>query len=150
MTGKLQQITVRYTLGFLFNNDLSKVLLIHKLSPDWQRGKVNGLGGKFERDETNIACISREVEEETGLSTDPSDWKKIGELHSSKFDVDVMAMIYAGEESTVRSIEKEKVEWFPVDKLPKNSMSNLSWLVPICIDTMIHKEIDTFSTSHTF
>jgi 8-oxo-dGTP diphosphatase len=140
----------QYTLGFLFNKNLSKVLLIHKLSPEWQKGKVNGLGGKFEQGEKNTECISREVKEETGLITKDSDWRKIGELHSSKFDVDVMAAIYEESEKDAQSIEKEQIEWFYVDKLPKNIMSNLSWLIPICIDTLVNKEINLFVTTHVF
>ncbi len=89
------------------------------------------------------------MKEETGLMTKLSDWRKIGELHSTQFDVDVMAAIYKGEESDARSLEKEQVEWFSVNVLPKNMMSNLSWLIPICRDAIVNKEIDMFVTTYT-
>lgn len=141
---------IRYTLGFLFNKDFSKVLLIHKLSPEWQKGKVNGLGGKFEENETSNECISREVEEESSLITKASLWRKVGELHSSKFNVDVMTYVYEGRESGAISVEKQQVEWFPVARLPENIMSNLTWLIPICIDTLQNGEIKLFVTTHAF
>ena len=56
-----------YTVAFIFTPSLDKVLLIHKISPEWQRGKLNGIGGKIEPNETNLACIIREVKEETNL-----------------------------------------------------------------------------------
>ncbi len=131
----------KYTLGFLFNHDLTKVLLIHKLRPEWQNGKINGLGGKYEKNETAKECIVREIKEETNLKTNSKEWQKIGELHSTKFAVDVMGMIYQGKEADAVSIEEEKVEWFLVNSLPKNIMTNLSWLIPLTIETLREKEI---------
>jgi 8-oxo-dGTP diphosphatase len=141
---------LHYTLGFLFNSDFSQVLLIHKLSPEWQKGKVNGLGGKFEPNETAQECIQREVKEETDLNTLSEDWKKIGELHSSKWVVEVMAIVYDGKISDAQSVEKEKVEWFAVNNLPNNIMSNLSWLIPMCKDFLVNKEIQEFVVEHVF
>jgi 8-oxo-dGTP diphosphatase len=140
----------KYTLGFLFNHDLSRVLLIHKLRPAWQKGMVNGLGGKFEKDETAKTCITREVEEETNLKTNPSDWQKIGELHSSKFAVDVMVAIYSGQASDAVSNEEEKVEWFPTSNLPKNIMTNLSWLIPLALEKIEEKEIQSVVATYDF
>ena len=41
----------KYTLGFIFTPALDKVLLVHKISPEWQAGKINGVGGKIEEGE---------------------------------------------------------------------------------------------------
>ncbi len=35
----------RYVVGFCFNGDMSKVVLIQKNRPAWQVGKLNGVGG---------------------------------------------------------------------------------------------------------
>jgi 8-oxo-dGTP diphosphatase len=37
---------MRYVLGFMFSSDHSEVALIRKRKPEWQRGKLNGIGGK--------------------------------------------------------------------------------------------------------
>ncbi|MBI3630915.1 MAG: NUDIX domain-containing protein [Candidatus Sungbacteria bacterium] len=58
-----------YTLGFIFTPSLGRVLLVHKLNPEWQAGKINGGGGKMEAGENPLTCIVREVREETGLIT---------------------------------------------------------------------------------
>lgn len=38
----------RYVVGLLFNLDMSLVVLIEKTRPEWQRGKLNGIGGKID------------------------------------------------------------------------------------------------------
>ncbi|MEM0912381.1 MAG: hypothetical protein AAGJ37_15510 [Pseudomonadota bacterium] len=37
-----------YTLGFIFDQTLEKVLLVLKKRPAWQAGKLNGVGSKAE------------------------------------------------------------------------------------------------------
>jgi 8-oxo-dGTP diphosphatase len=60
------------TLGFVMSPDGRRVLLVHrnKRPDDAHRGKYNGLGGKLERDEDIVACIRREIREESGLECD--------------------------------------------------------------------------------
>ena len=57
------------TLGYVLSPDRSQVLLIHRNArPDDQHlGKYNGLGGKIERDEDVVACMRREIREETAI-----------------------------------------------------------------------------------
>jgi 8-oxo-dGTP diphosphatase len=43
---------IKYVVGFLFNEGKTKVVLIKKNRPDWQKGYFNGVGGKIEGDET--------------------------------------------------------------------------------------------------
>ena len=42
---------ITYVTGFLFSSDRDRVVLIEKLSPAWQRGLFNGVGGKIEANE---------------------------------------------------------------------------------------------------
>jgi 8-oxo-dGTP diphosphatase len=60
------------TLGYLFSPDGRQVLLIHRnrRPSDAHFGKYNGLGGKLEADEDVVACIRREIREESGLECD--------------------------------------------------------------------------------
>jgi 8-oxo-dGTP diphosphatase len=57
------------TLGFVISPDRRRVLLVHRnrRAEDAHAGKYNGLGGKVERDEDIVACLRREVREESGL-----------------------------------------------------------------------------------
>ncbi|MDO8617654.1 MAG: NUDIX domain-containing protein [Candidatus Uhrbacteria bacterium] len=128
----------KYTLGFIFNASLDKVLLMHKLKPDWQVGKLNGLGGKMEDEEDGIRGIQREIKEEAGLNTEPSDWIYIGTLHSATWTMEVFGYIYTGDLTDAKSLEEERVEWFDVEKLPKNVINNLRWLIPMTLDKLKH------------
>ncbi len=57
------------TLGYVFSPDGGHVLLVHrnKRPGDAHFGKYNGLGGKLEAGEDVVACLRREVHEESGL-----------------------------------------------------------------------------------
>lgn len=61
-------------VGFIFNKEMSKVLLIEREKPAWQAGKLNGIGGHLEKGETIHQCMVRECKEETGLETTVTDW----------------------------------------------------------------------------
>jgi 8-oxo-dGTP diphosphatase len=57
------------TLGYVLSPDGRQVLLIHRnrRPSDAHYGKYNGLGGKLDRGEDVVACIRREIREESGL-----------------------------------------------------------------------------------
>jgi 8-oxo-dGTP pyrophosphatase MutT (NUDIX family) len=55
----------RYVLGFVFDYGFHHVLLICKTSPEWQAGRLNGLGGKIEPGESPLQAMDRELREET-------------------------------------------------------------------------------------
>ena len=57
------------TLGYVMSPDGRRVLLVYRnrRSEDAHLGKYNGLGGKVEAGEDVVACLRREVREESGL-----------------------------------------------------------------------------------
>ena len=85
-----------HTLGLIFTKDFSHVLLMHKNRPDWQKGKVNAVGGKIEEGEASINGMIREVWEETGAKTKVEDWVLFGELTSSEWNIDMYALHHQG------------------------------------------------------
>ena len=137
-----------YTLGFIFTPPLDQVLLVHKIRPEWQAGKINGVGGKIEEGEDSLACIVREVREETGLVTNPGQWICLGAMGSDVWRMDVFTLVYSGDMGDARSADKEKIEWFDSCALPPNIISNLSWLVPLAIDKIKHQEFQSFSVRY--
>lgn len=60
------------TLAYILSPDGRQVLLVHRnrRADDPHRGKYNGLGGKLDPGEDVVACIRREVREESGLECD--------------------------------------------------------------------------------
>lgn len=57
----------RYVAGFMFNEAGTLVLLIRKNKPQWQAGKLNGVGGKVKQGESYYDAMVREFEEEAGI-----------------------------------------------------------------------------------
>lgn len=81
-----------YVLGFAFSADKKEIILIEKQKPDWQKGKLNGVGGKVEKEDLlwntgevvteYVAKIAmcREFKEETGVATYSTDWHYFGKM----------------------------------------------------------------------
>mgnify|MGYP001610855211 CR=1 FL=1 len=55
-----------YCLGYVLNDEATEVVVVKKLKPAFQKGKLNGIGGKVEDGETSIFAMEREFQEETG------------------------------------------------------------------------------------
>lgn len=128
---------IRYTLGVCFNNsNFNAVLLLLKNKPEWQAGNYNCPGGKLNEGETEDDCISRKFKEETGLNISNEDWEPILVLTDMvDFEVGVFTCIYNEEKhGRIKSTPEEPVDWFPTKYLPKNIISNLEWLIPMCKD----------------
>ena len=55
----------KFVLGFLFDGN-GNVALIEKNRPEWQKGRLNGVGGQIEKGESPSQAIVREFQEEAG------------------------------------------------------------------------------------
>jgi 8-oxo-dGTP diphosphatase len=138
----------KYSLGFIFTPSFDKVLLIHKVTPDWQKGNLNGIGGKIEEDESTLSCVVREVKEESNLSIPENYWVYVANLSSNNFFTDVFACKYDGQMTDAKSLEVEQIEWFSTRELPSNMMNNLYWLIPLSIDKLQHNEPKTLVATY--
>ena len=58
---------IQYVVGLIFDESFENILLIRKNRPNWQKGRLNGVGGKVEDQETSYEAMVRECEEECGL-----------------------------------------------------------------------------------
>lgn len=75
----MTQTTPHYVLGFAFDPYKEKVLLIRKMKPTWQAGRLNGVGGHIEDfDEFAVNAMQREFKEETDIDTSVSQWIRFG------------------------------------------------------------------------
>lgn len=126
---------MEYVLGFAFNEDNSKVALIRKNRPQWQAGKLNGIGGKIEEtDDTYENAMHREFYEETGLKD--LKWNYKGYMSNDDWSVELFAS-YNNDLSNIKSITDEDVIVCDVIDilLDKHKIiSNLKWLISYCLD----------------
>jgi 8-oxo-dGTP diphosphatase len=130
---------MRYVVGLAFSPDFKRVALIRKTRPEWQRGRLNGIGGKVERDETPVAAMRREFREEAGVDTQERDWTHKLTLSSPSegWAVDFFATALGDPvllHTTNQTGEIEEVIVCFVDDLPEAVLPNLRWIVPLCLD----------------
>lgn len=130
-----------YVLGFALSMDKSEVLLLRKNRPDFQAGKLNGIGGKIEKfDNLVVSAMTREFEEETGIKTTNKDWISYGVMESELFKVHLFWSVLDNLH-TYRSITDEIVQIFKISDLMENQfkecMPNLGWLITILTDPNI-------------
>lgn len=121
-----------FCLGFLFSRSLDQVLLIRKNRPAWQAGKLNGIGGKIEPNETPIEAMRREFWEEAGLSI--TDWTKFARL-AKPFEFCVDCFYAVGEPNHAKTQTDEVLEVWSLPLFYNVPViSNLHWLLPLAQD----------------
>src|SRR5437016_13458863 len=115
-----------YACGFLFSEDRRLVVLIRKRRPPWQAGKLNGVGGKLDGDETAADAMRREFREEAGLDVDS--WQHILTLSGEDWAGHFFRAF--GAVDAARSLTDEQLEIHRVEELPPDTIPHLSWMIP--------------------
>lgn len=76
---------IEYSMTFIFNKSLDKILLIKKNRPSLMVGLFNGIGGHRESEDKSYEdCAIREIKEECDLDLKKSELVKIHELTDFK------------------------------------------------------------------
>lgn len=154
---------MNYCCGFVFNKELDRVLLIKKnKGPANMAGKLNGIGGKVEKDESAKDATIRECREETGMNID--DWNYFACLtvdgyHKVYFYYAIVDSFTfterVGDFFTIKSIysqlEAEEIDdyWIKInpnkdiygDYTDLPHMPNLEYLIPMAINH--YKRLDS-------
>jgi 8-oxo-dGTP pyrophosphatase MutT (NUDIX family) len=131
---------IKYTLGFIFNPELDKTLLIEmNQKHKWNYGLINACGGKQDKGETPAECIARECLEETGFSSQAEDWDYTGVyrgLHEgNRFEVKVYTTIRGQYNYNWIAYGPEgTVQWYDIEAIPNNTVSNFKWMLPFALD----------------
>ena len=122
-------------VGFLFDAEYKNVMLVKKNRPPWQDGKINGVGGKIEKDEAPLMAMHREFFEETGHLI--NNFKNFAILNGSGWRV----YFYEAMVLELKILEEfdndEEIIIEQVNNLPNNSISNLRWLMYLALDNDI-------------
>lgn len=117
----------KYVVGFMFDPTFSNVVLIRKCKPEWQKGLLNGVGGKVEDfDPYTHDAMRREFMEEAGLDLV---WSKYGSLSGDAFTIDLF--FTNGNVHRAVAQTEEAIEVWPVDVLMNrcDTIPNVRWLV---------------------
>lgn len=153
-------MTIRYCLGFMFSNRTPVVLLLRKQHPEWQKDKLNGVGGKVRVDkgESDLAAMVREFKEETGIDTVESDWDHYANLLGPMVWVDqpnsmekvlereYVVLCYRAvgliEKAQMMTDERPELVMYKTIPLKDDIIWNMNWLVPLALDKTIREPVD--------
>lgn len=128
-----------YVLGFALSSLRQRVVLIRKTKPEWQVGKLNGVGGKIEN-ESKYTAMHREFREETGYATKGELWSYFCRLEGDDFEVHCFATIIdVGECRTVEAEEVEIIQVKDLENYRQSMVENLPWLINLAIDHLDDK-----------
>jgi 8-oxo-dGTP diphosphatase len=111
------------TLGYILSPDGRRVLLVHRnrRPDDAHYGKYNGLGGKLDPMEDIVACMRREVREESGLECEELtlrgtiSWPGFGKKGEDWFGFVFRIDRVSGE--PLKENEEGTLEWIDVDRI---------------------------------
>lgn len=144
-------MNLTHVLGFAYyptveGGPAHVAVLIRKRRPEWQAGRLNGVGGKIEPGESADDAMRREWREETGWEGLPMDWRCFLTVsdtnHEQVFAVytaqmrreDGIALASRHAERRWNGGTEEMVELWQVESLPPDVMADLRWLLPLAID----------------
>lgn len=121
----------QYVAGLLFDSGGENIALILKNRPDWQSGKFNVIGGKWEKTDANYHdAMKREALEEAGVDVD---WEHRFTLTSSSYCVHFFSA-HTDLAYQAKTMESEPIVLMPVKQLPGNLIPNLFWIIPMLND----------------
>lgn len=122
----------KYVVGFLFDPQFEKVVLIRKTKPEWQAGRVNGVGGKVEAGETYREAMIREFTEETGLTY--FNWQELAFLNCPFADLQTFWGVSHQYDRVITTTE-EQVEIHNVADLltTPEFLPSILWLIPMAL-----------------
>lgn len=143
-----------YVLGFMFDYSRHRVLLIEKQHPEWQRGLLNGIGGKINPDELPVNAMVREFAEETGIETSAVQWQQkmymsgtglttgdgqwVCTVFTTEGDIDT-AQQTTDERPLVYDVTDATFAMAPTGISPAIAhipiMPNLRWIIPFLLDS---------------
>jgi 8-oxo-dGTP diphosphatase len=127
----------KYVVGFYYVTHPNTVLLIRKKRPDWQKGLLNGVGGHVENDESDVAAMRREFEEEAGI--DVIGWRAFLEIKREP-GFHITFFYFKGDRDEMNHIHArtdEKLEWHAMTRLPDDIVPNLAWIIPLSLEREI-------------
>lgn len=121
-------------LGFAFDS-YGRVALIRKNRPDWQRGKLNGIGGHVESDESVRVAMSREFSEETGVLIPADEWTLRGQMFKVDHWIVHVFTVRSAKVADARTSTDEHVNLYMLTQMFEwrhHCIANVPALIELC------------------
>ncbi len=129
----------------LLRNQDQEVLLSQRANTKYMDGMYSLVAGHVEANEMPTAAIIREAKEEAGIDLEKSDLEVSHtmyrvKLNDSRLDIFLVARNWQGE---IENKEPEKctdLSWFPVNKLPDNTIPYIKQGIENCLKKIPYSE----------
>ena len=108
-----------------------KIFLIRRYQTGWQDGKYTLPSGHLDGEESVSAAMTREVREEAGVEIEPQDLQFAHVMHRVRLgereyvDFFFVTEKWIGEPYNAEKHKADEAQWFPVDKLPDNTIDSV-------------------------
>lgn len=135
---------INYVVGFAFSRDKKHVVLMEKQKPEWQKGKLNGVGGKIKESENPDDAMVREFKEEADVTFIDANWQQYALLKFPTANL-FCYRIFSDDIFTCKTVEAEEVTVIKVKTAlaSKTIIPNLKILLPMAQDEEFeYAEID--------
>lgn len=116
----MEKIEIYSTLAYIKKDDSYLFLYRNKKENDLNKNKYVGIGGKLEKGESYIACLKREVKEETNL--DIKKYRYLGKIDflNTKYPKERMYLFVILEtEGEISSCNEGKLVWVNKEDINK-------------------------------
>lgn len=128
----------------------NKILLLRRFNTGYQDGNYSFVAGHLDGNESFRQAMVREAKEEAGIKLDPEKLDVVHVLHRLKkdrkkgerLDIFLKTNEWEGE---IKNMEPEKCDelcWFPLDKLPENTIPYIRQVIDHVINKRIYSEFN--------
>lgn len=133
----------KYSCGFAFEGN--KVALIVKNRPAFMVGKMNGIGGHVEEDESFLDCMVREFREEAGHHTDKNQWIPFAHLTGGRSEIVFFRTYLSEMDDLLETRTDEPVVIVPVNTVNEfNAMYNVPWLLRMAQSHAVSNAVEIY------
>ena len=123
---------IKYVNGFLFSPDFKKIVLIRKIRPEFQIGKLNGIGGKINLGESPNESMKREFLEEAGLEINY--WQHFLTLSGDVWEVEFFFSTSEDYLSASTQTDENIEIHYTFNLAEIEIIPNLKWIIPMAMD----------------
>ncbi len=133
----LLEFKYNYYLSFIYTNDL-KYIYLENNNLDFSyyqlcKNKLNGIITEPKINEIDNITLSKELYKKYQIETNPNEWNLV--INLLNIEKIWKFMVY----TLVVKNELKNIKRYEVDKLPDNCFPYLKWLIPLSLDSLVHK-----------
>ena len=116
-----------YSAVHLFLIQGDEIVLLRRCNTGWSDGMYSTIAGHIDGNETVIDAMIREAREEAGIEIAKEDLRVVHTMHRNSGDKEYIDFFlvcnqWTGEMKNLESDKCDDLAWFPIDKLPENTV----------------------------